>query len=83
MQFDKQDMNLLYEQFVDFQTLSEEELQNGILPDPIIKEFEEEYGKAQNKYRMDVLWQHLQLMKSPIRKNILFEVFQIVLLIPH
>ena len=36
---------------------------------------------------MDVLWYHLQSMKSPIRYNkrfnILFEVAQIVLLIPH
>ena len=35
-------MNLLYEQHLDFQTLSEEELPNGALTDPIIKECEYE-----------------------------------------
>ena len=31
LQFDKQEMNLLYEQFVDFQTSSEDQLPNGAL----------------------------------------------------
>ena len=70
-----------------YQTLSEEELPNGALADAIIKEFEDEDGKTQNDYRMDVLWYHIQSMKRPIgnnkRFNILFEVAQIVLLIPH
>ena len=55
LQFDKQEMNLLYEQFVDFQTLSEEELPNGALADAIIKEFEDVDGKAQNEYRMNLI----------------------------
>ena len=79
-------MNFLYEQFVDFQTLSEEELPNRTLADVIIKEFEDEDGKTQNEYRMDILWYNFQSMKSPIgnnkRLNILFEVAWIVLLIP-
>ena len=87
LQFDKQEMNLLYEQFVDFQTSSEGQLPNGALADAGIKEFEDEDGKAKNEYRMDVLWYHLQSVKYPIgnknRFNILFEVARIVLLIPH
>ena len=71
-------MNFLYEQFVDFQTLSEEELANRTLADVIIKGFEDEDGKTQNEYRMDILWYNFQSMKSPIgnnkRLNILFEV---------
>ena len=71
-------MNFLHEQFVDFQTLSEEELPNRTLADVIIKEFEDEDGKTQNEYRMDILWYNFQSMKSPIgnnkRLNILFEV---------
>ena len=69
LQFDNQERNFLYEQFVDFQTLSEVELPNGASADAIIKEFEDEDGKTQNEYRMDVLWYHLQSMKSPIRNN--------------
>ena len=42
-------MNLLYTQFFDFQTLSEEELPNEALADAIIKEFEDENGKTQNE----------------------------------
>ena len=87
LQFDKKEMNFLYEKFVDFQTLSEEELPNGALADAIIKEFKDEDGKTQNDHTMDVLWYHLQSMKRPIgnnkRFNILFEVARIVLLIPH
>ena len=71
----------------DFQTLSEEDLPNGALADATIKELEDEDGKTQNEYRMDILWYHFQSMKSPIgnnkRFNILFEVARIVLLIPH
>ena len=37
-------MNLLCEQFVDFQTISEEELPNEALADVIMKEFEDEDG---------------------------------------
>ena len=59
-------MNLLYEQFVDFQTLSEEQRPNGALANAIFKEFEDEDGKTQNEYRMDVLWYHLESAKSSI-----------------
>ena len=73
--------------FVDFQTLSEEEVSNEALADAIIKEFEDEDSKTQNEYRMDVLWYHLQSIKSPIGNNksfnFLFEIVQVVLLIPH
>ena len=83
----KQEMNLLYKQFVDFPTLSEEEVSNEALADAIIKEFEDEDSKTQNEYRMDVLWYHLQSIKSPIGNNksfnFLFEIVQVVLLIPH
>ena len=74
LQFDKKEMNFLYEKFVDFQTLSEEELPNGALADAIIKEFEDEDGKTQNEYRMNVIWYHLQSMKSPIRNNKRFNI---------
>ena len=50
LQVDKQEMNLLCTQFVDLQTLSEEERPNGALADAIIKEFEEEDGKIQSEY---------------------------------
>ena len=50
LQVDKQEMNLLCKQFVDLQTLSEEERPNGALADAIIKEFEEEDGKIQSEY---------------------------------
>ena len=53
LQFDKQEMNFLYEKFVDFQSLSEEELLNGALADAIINEFEDEDAKTQNEYRTD------------------------------
>ena len=53
LQFDKQEINFLYEKFVDFQTLSEEELPNGALADAIINEFEDEDAKTQNEYRTD------------------------------
>ena len=80
-------INSSYDQFVNFQTLSEEELPNGALAGAIIWEFEDEDGKTQNDYKMDVLWYHLQSMKRPVgnnkRFNILFGVAQIVLLIPH
>ena len=87
LQFDDHDTNLLYGQFVDFQTLSVEELPKEALTDAIIKEFENDDGEAEKEYRMDVLWYHLQSMKSPIGNNkrfhMLFEVARIVLLIPH
>ena len=67
VQFNKKQITLLYEQFVDCQTLSEEELPNGALADAIIKELEDEVGKTQNEYGMDVLWYHLQSMKNPIK----------------
>ena len=67
--------------------MSEEDLPNRALTIATIKELEDEDGKTQNKYRMDILWYHLQSMESPIgnnkRFNILFEVARIVLLIPH
>ena len=73
--------------FVDFQTLSEEELLNGALADAIIKEFEDEDGRPKMSTEWMYFWYYLQSMKSPIgnnkRLNILFEVVQIVLLIPH
>ena len=53
LQFDKQEINFLYEKFVDFQTLSEEELPNGALADAIINEFEDEDGKTRNRCRID------------------------------
>ena len=74
LQFDKQETNLMYEKFVDFQTLSEEELPIRALADAIIKVFEDMNGRHQS-------------IKSSIgnnkRFNILFEVSQIVLLIPY
>ena len=70
-------MNLLYTQFVHFQTLFEEELPNEALADAIIKEFEDENSKTQNENGY-VLWYHLQSIKIPIGNNksfnILFEI---------
>ena len=40
--------------FVDFQTLSEEELLNGALADAIIKEFEDEDGRP----KMSTEWMY-------------------------
>ena len=52
LQFDKQETNLMYEKFVDFQTLSEEEVPIRALADAIIKVFEDANGKTQNEYKM-------------------------------
>ena len=50
LQFDDHDINLLYEQFHDFQTLSMEELRKQALTDAIIKEFENDDGEAEKEY---------------------------------
>ena len=89
LQFDKQEMNLLYENLIFKLCLRktfrmEHQL---LLLSKSYCYYEDEDGKTQNKYRMDILWYHLQSMESPIgnnkRFNILFEVARIVLLIPH
>ena len=67
VQFNKKEMTLLYKQFIDFQTLSKEELPNGALADAIIKELEDQVGKTQNEYVMDLLWYHLQSVESSIK----------------
>ena len=67
--------------------MSIEELPKEALTDSIIKEFENDDGEAKIEYRINILWYHLQSMKSLIGNNkkfyMLFEVARIVLLIPH
>ena len=64
LQFDDHDINLLYELFLDFQTLSMEELPKEAFTDAIIKEFENDDGETEKEYRMDVLWYRLQSMSN-------------------
>ena len=83
LQFDEQETNILYEQFIDFQMLSTDELSVNALTDVMLHEFHD--GNVE--YRMDVIWYNLRQMRSPIgngyRFHLLFRVACVVVLIPH
>ena len=73
LELSNNDYHLLYEEFVDYQTLYE-------IPDfALNKDNEEE--------RLDIVWSFLYNMKSPVGNNFrfrkLFSVAGLVLLIPH
>ena len=59
------------------------ELQENTLSDAIFAE----YDDGSKEYRMDVIWYHLNQIKSPIGNkfsfNLLFRVASIVLMISH
>ena len=60
LQFDAQETNILYEQFIDFQMLSTDELSVNALTDVMLHEFDD------GNVRMDVIWYNLRQMRSPI-----------------
>ena len=73
---------MLYEEFVDYKTLSINELPKNALTDAVIKE-----NKNSDEYRIDIIWYYLHQMRSPIASNfqfqLLFNVARVVLVTSH
>ena len=75
---DKHDQ--LYEEFIDFKTISDSQID---LNQAILKE----YGDVTKEYHIDIIWHQLQELKSPIdcsnRFRRLFKFAKTILVTPH
>ena len=82
LQFDNQETDMLYEDFVDYKTLSINEPPEDDLTDAVIQE-----NKNSNEYRIDIIRYYIYQMKSPVASNyrfgILFNVARLVLVTPY
>jgi len=80
LSFSEREYEQLFEEFIDFQTISEAEI---CLDEAIIEEHED----GTKEYRIDVIWYELQNPKSPIGSNYrfgkLFKVAKIIIITPH
>ena len=61
LQFDNQETDMLYEDFVDYETLSINEPPEDDLIDAVIQE-----NKNSNEYRIDIIRYFIYQMKSPV-----------------
>ena len=82
LQFDNQETDMLYEDFVDYKTLSINEPPEDDLTDAVIQE-----NKNSNEYRIDIIRYYIYQMKSSVASNyrfgILFNVARLVLVTPY
>ena len=82
IQFDNQEIDMLYEEFVDYKTLSINDLLEDVLTDAVTQE-----NKNLDEYRIYIIWYYLYQMKSPAASNCrfqyLFNVARLVLVTLH
>ena len=64
LQFDNQEIDMLYEESVDYKTLSINELRENALTDGVIQE-----NKNSDEYRIDIIWYYLHQMDSTVASN--------------
>ena len=80
LKFSEDEHDQLYEEFIDFKTISDSQTD---LNQAILKE----YDNGMKEYRMDIVWHQLEEPKSPIgcsyRFRRLFKVAKIILVTPH
>ena len=80
LSFSEREYEHLFEEFIDFQTISEADICHDVA---IIEEHED----GTKEYRIDVIWYELQNLKSPIGSNYrcgkLFKGANIIILTPH
>ena len=83
LQFDDQEIERLFEEFIEFKSLSDDELPSNALNDATIST----YDDGSVEYRMDTIWYYLQEMRSVVgneyRFRLLFRCALMVLLTPH
>lgn len=82
LNFDDQQVDLLFEEFTDYKTFQISELPDNALTDALLEEYED-----RDEYRLDVIWYHLYHLKSLVGSNFrfrnLFSVAHLVLVTPH
>ena len=82
LQFDDQEKERLYEEYIDCKTVAICGLPDHALTDAVIQE-----NDVADEYSRDVIWYHLFQIKSPIGNNyrfrLLFNVARLVMVAPH
>ena len=82
LQYDEYEIERMYEEFVDYKSLTISELPDDALTDAVIQE-----NEHTDEYRIDVIWYYMYQMKSPVGNNyrfrLLFNVARLVLVTPH
>ena len=77
LQYDDYEMYKLFEEFIDFKSLSDSELPPGAW----------EVDDGSKEYRIDTLWYHIQQLRSLAGNNqrfeLLFKVAKLLLITPH
>ena len=77
LQYDDYEMDKLFEEFIDFKSLSDSELPSGAW----------EVDDGSKEYRIDTLWYHIQQLRSlagnNLRFELLFKVAKLILITPH
>ena len=77
LQHDDYEMDKLFEEFIDFESLSDSELPPGIW----------EVDDGSKEYRIDTLWYHIQQLRSLAGSNqrfeLLFKLTKLILITPH
>ena len=77
LQYDDYEMDKLFEEFIDFKSLSDSELPPGAW----------EVDNGSKEYRIDTLWYHIQQLRSLAENNqrfeLLFKIAKLILIIPH
>lgn len=81
------DHNALYEEFVDYQTLSDDSIPKAAWEESKVIDGKDNEGNEICHYRVDILWWHLGQMNCPgsstKRFKLLLKVAEIVLVHPH
>ena len=77
LQYDDYEMDKLFEEFIDFKSLSDSELPPGAW----------EVDDGSKEYRIDTLWYHIQQLRSLAGNNqrfeLLFKVAKLILITPQ
>ena len=83
LQDDDYEMDKLFEEFIDFESLSDSELPSAAWEDAAVKEFDD----GSKEYRIDTLQYHIQQLRFLAGNNqrfeLLFEVAKLTLITPH
>ena len=81
LNFNSETVNLLSEQFLDYQLLSDHDIPDSVWQNACtVDDYRNKY------YRVDILWGYISQMKDGIGKHrfdILFKVVKLVLVLPH
>ena len=83
LQYDTQEMDKLYEEFVDYKTLTDSEMPAAAWEDAVIREYED----GTSEYRIDTLWYYIQSLRSLAGNNKRFDLFfnvaRLIMITPH